>query len=349
MQKLAMALIVLGIFFVFGLEKAQALTIIPPSTEFQVDPGETYETTIKLFNETQSDLTLYTDVRNFTQLGETGTPNFDFDAELAGLASYITVTPGPIPVGAGERVEVAVKIAFPLDAEPGGAYASVFFTETPPVPTAPGQVAISSKLGSLLIVRVSGDILEMGAVSDFGTEVCNSETKTCAEHGGTYNRLPIEFFMRYTNTGNVHLRPSGTIAIKNILGGTTATLEMNDADGATLPDSTRKYTAVWEKERVNADEGNIWTDFWQEFGNEWRNFGLGRYTAMVTVTAGEDTIITDTGTLTLWIWPWRVLVISLLVLVALVLIIFFGIKRYNAHILKKAAEQQGQSKPSSKV
>jgi len=308
-----------------GISRASALTLIPPSLEFGVNPGEISETSVKVYNETAETLELYTEVTNFTASGETGQPAFDFEAPLAGLASWIEVEAGPISVEPGERQEIPVTVNVPLEADPGGHYAAIFFVDEPPEVGA-GQVKVASKLGTLLLAKVAGDIEEAGSLVEF----LSGDNQT------TFARLPIEFFARFQNSGNVHLRPTGTITITNLFGGESGVIDINAAEGATLPDTIRKYEAIWEKAQVEEANGNAWNNFWTEFGNERKNFGLGRYKATLNLTYGAASDMTASSELTFWVWPWRVIVISALLLFVVIWLLIWLIKRYNAWLVKKA-------------
>jgi hypothetical protein len=319
-------LMVLGGFFVS--QTAQALTLIPPSFETSVDPGVTTETTIKLYNETQDTLNLYPEVVSFTADGETGNPTFDFNAPLEGVASWFTLPEGPITLSAGERKVVDIKITPPLDAEPGGHYATVFFSTTSPDLSDPGSLALSTKLGSLFLLRVFGDIEESGSITEFGL---NAEKNTLS-------RLPATIFTRFENDGNIHLRPTGTIKITNMLGGDTATLEFNSKKSATLPDTIRRYETIWEKGGVKEVTGNIWNKFWTEFANEKNNFAMGRYSATISLDAGN--LVHDTATFTFWVMPWRVISVALIVIALVIVLLVLLIKKYNQWIINKARKKK---------
>ena len=159
------------------------------------------------------------------------------------------------------------------------------------------------------------------------------------DEGSSLNRLPATFATRFQNEGNIHLRPTGSVVVKNLFGSTSAELVMNQNGGATLPDSIRRYETTWEKSTVEETPGNIWGNFWAEFRNEWNNFALGRYQASVSLTAGTGDLVKDSATLTFWVWPWRVLTLMFLILVVVVLAVSFGIKRYNHWILTRANQQ----------
>lgn len=299
-----------------------ALTLIPPSIELGLNPGQKSQTSIKLFNETADTVELYPEPRSFTAKGETGQPSFDFSTPVEGLASWITVEPGPIVLKPNERYEVPLTITPPANADPGGHYASVFFSTAPPKEGA-GQVHIASKVGTLLLTRVAGTVTETGSISEFQT----TSGRTI------FTRPPVEFFVRYENSGNVHLRPTGTVTITNMFGKVAGTADFNAGNGATLPKSVRRYDIKWEKAQVNGS-----SSFWSEYGNEKSNFGFGRYTAKLSISAGTSVPFTKTATLVFWLFPWHVILIWALGVVVVVVVLFILIKRYNAWIIKKAAK-----------
>lgn len=308
----------------FGITTtAHAVTIIPPSLEFSVQPGETIATKVKLFNETAEILTQYSSVSNFKAKDETGTPAFSNDAVTTDLASWITIEPGPFTLNSGDRLEIPVTIAVPANAEPGGHFAAIFFSNQAPDTTGQsGQIGIAAKVGSLVLVRVAGDIVERAAIAEFGSG------------GGKtfYNRLPIDFILRMQNQGNVHVRPTGSIIIRNILGGTTRELVVNPALGAVLPASTRRFDMTWERSAVDEK-----TSFFKEFGNEWKNFAFGSYTANLSLTYGLTNDKSASATFSFWVLPWRVLVTSIILIVLIIWGISWLVTRYNAWIVKKAA------------
>lgn len=324
--------VVLGILITSAVfsRSAQALTVIPPSVEFTADPGQTIQTEVKLYNETASSMTLYSDVRNFSAKDESGTPTFDFTTEPTDLATWIDVSEEPLVIGAGERVSIPVTITVPNDAEPGGHYAVLFYGNQPPSDGGATQIAIGSKVGSLFLVRVSGEIVENGSIASFGLG-----DKQFATH------LPVVFGLRFNNSGNVHVRPTGTITVTNMFGKTSTTLELNPNKGATLPGTIRNYQTTWEKNTAASSTGNIWSDFWKEVGNEWRNFAFGRYTAQAVMTFGATTPQQTGASVSFWIIPWQLLSILVIIVAAIVLGLIFGIKKYNSWIIQKA--QAGKS------
>lgn len=319
--------VLLGAGF-FVAREARAITLVPPSLEYVAKPGETVDGILKLINEEAETKTLYLSTANFTAKGETGVPNFLFDEVNTNLASWITVSAQEVTLEPQRTQQVPFTITVPQTAEPGGYYAGIFFGTQPPTEGETGQIGIGSKIGTLIILRVEGDVFESATIEQFGFDV--SKTK--------FNRLPLTFVVRIRNSGNVHIRPTGTLTVRNMLGGESVSLPINQTQGAVLPSSIRRFDALWKKQAESAERGN----FFQELGREWKNFGLGNYTAAATMEYGQQKQVLTAST-TFTIFPWRVLLVSVLVLVVIILLFIFIIRQYNAMIIRRALKRGGPS------
>ncbi|MBI3115044.1 MAG: hypothetical protein HYZ09_00950 [Candidatus Kerfeldbacteria bacterium] len=311
---------------------AQAITVIPPTQEFlNVRPGETIDTKVKVFNEEATPKTIYASTANFGALDETGTPNILAETDQSDLAGWMKVDREGRVVQPGERLEFAVKIEVPADAPPGGHYAAVLISPEPPAPAGDStQVAISQKVASLVLVGVEGVIKESGSIAGF----------TTAGGRKTFNRLPVDFLIRFINSGNVHLRPTGEITIRNLLGGTSSTLAVNPGILlAVLPQQVRKFDATWEKEALAGERGT----FFQELGREWKNFGLGPYTAELVLQYGATKDKVAVANLQFQIFPWRILLLWLIMLVLVILLLVIIIRRYNRWIVARSQPPKDES------
>lgn len=310
----------------FTARPAEALTLVPPSIEFSAQPGQTIDQgKIKLFNEEQDPISVFTSISNFTAKDEAGNPNFDFEETLTDLADWIDVGGGPFTLQPGDKIEIPFSIKVPADAEPGGHYASIFFGTDPSIkPEDGGQVSIRSLLGSLIILRVAGDVREQAAVASF-----EPAGKTTLSH------LPVTLDLRLQNQGNVHFRPQGKIVIKNLFGGESTQITLNEANGAVLPDSIRKFSTTWFKHDQIDEGGNFFT----QLASEWRNFALGPYTATATISYGQSNI-TLTANTKFTVIPWRVLTVGALIIALVIFFLVFGIRRYNRAIINRAQHKQ---------
>ena len=206
----------------------------------------------------------------------------------------------------------------------------IFFSSSPPEANAEegGQVAVVSKLGMLLLLRVSGDITSESVIQDF--QILNNQN--------FFTKLPVQFSYRLRNNGNIHIRPQGVVEIKNILGplgGGGAKIEGNPVDGAVLPSSIRRFEPIWEKsESSNIEYKNFVQYFFSQAIAEYRNFAFGRYTASLNLSNISESQSLEK--IFFWVLPWHFLIVFLTLLLLVILIIVFIISRYNRWIIKKA-------------
>lgn len=318
---------IIAFFIIFSLglsiiTVANALTISPPVMEIDANPGEIIKKQIKIFVEVEAEGIYYPSVANFIARGEEGESGFleqekAEEAKGYSLANWIEIDKTPIGLKKNERAEISFIIKVPKDAEPGGHYGVIFLSTQPPA-LEKEQVAIgvTGKLGSLILVRVAGEIKEQGNLLEFNT----------ADKKNSYNRLPIEFITRFENTGNVHLKPQGEIKISNIFGKTIAKVSVNEKGGNVLPESIRKFKSIWEKKDTVFEKGK---GFFAELKKEKDNFAFGKYKAELILVGF------DGGIKSFWIFPWRIVLVSLIVLIVLIIVLGVLIKLYNKRLIQK--------------
>lgn len=326
-----------GIFLVFimliGLfpfGSVQAITVVPPRIELEGDPGTTVQGEFKVINESASPQIYYTQVENFEAKDETGTPQFVQSKE--GLAVWTEVD-SAVNIAGGEKKAIPFSINIPANAEPGGYFASIFVRTTPP-PTQGGEVSIGARLGTLLLVRVNGDIQEGVDILEFG-----SKTKK-----KVFTSLPIEFYYRFQNIGADRVKPKGEVIVKNTIGMKAKILSANKSEGSVLPRSIRRFEMEW----INAGGGQEDPSavvppqheggFFSQAKYQLSHFAFGMYTANLDITFGEDNN-SARETFRFFVLPWQLLVLVLLSLIIIFVVVRFLLKRYNQYIIKQHQKQ----------
>lgn len=310
--------IILAVAYFGFVSQAYALTVSPARLEIAGEPGTTVGGEIVLFNEQAEQKTFYFSSENFEAQGESGAPNFVRASE--GLATWIGAgSEITLPAGATETVPFSITI--PSDARPGGHFAAIFWGTNPPASDG-GQVTVGARVGVLILLRVAGDITENGGISEFDT--------ADSDHFNT--KKQASFVYRFQNAGDDRLLPEGTLTIKNTFGGTVDVLDANQSLGNVLPGSVRKFTIDW-----NGGVSDEKLTFKQELKQQLRHFGLGRYTAKLSLAYGTESK-TETRSTVFWVFSWHVVVCALLILAVL----FFGgrfvVRRYNKWIINKAQQ-----------
>lgn len=327
MRNRSSLLVLLGVMIgvgVIGYHSAKALTLVPPSLEYKTAPGQTIDGVVKLINNENRTLVLTPSTANFGAKDETGDPDFKFGAPPEDLASWIKIDTTTVTLDLGETKEIPFKIEVPANADPGGHYAGIFFSSGGTA-SGGGQIGVQSKLGSLIILTVDGNIREQATIDSVKI---NGPT--------TIGRPPVDFQIRIKNGGNVHIKPKGKVTILNMFGGEVESLTLPQ-DKNVLPGQTRLFEVTWVKNAASAKKGS----FFNEISAEFSNFALGTYTANVEVTYGQNDT-TMLGKVKFTVIPWRALSVVALGVLIIILLLTFGLKSYNQMVIRKA---QASMKP----
>lgn len=320
MKKVIFIIIFILAFGLFLIRPTIAATIISPLLELESESGETQTGVVKIFNETEDDLFLQSSVEAFTAGDETGQPAYLALAQKNSFLDWFNIEQDSILLKPKQVAIVPFELDVPADATPGGYYAVVFW-ETVSTPSQEIPVSVSSKVGTLIFLKVKGEIQEQGGIKEFTTRPA----------GGCFFNLPLSFVVRFANTGNIHLQPAGKIELKNWVG-QTEVFEINSAQRHVLPKSMRRFEVLWGQ--ASADD-NLWQRFIAGFKNELDCLAWGRYTAVLNLNYGTESPQNIISQLSFWFIPWRFLIIF--VLVILVLIFFI---RLNSKINKLKRKKQ---------
>ncbi|HSH18297.1 MAG TPA: DUF916 domain-containing protein [Candidatus Saccharimonadales bacterium] len=275
------ALTVFPAFSAHAQDNRAGLAISPPSYELSANPGDTITNTIRVDNLIDQAQEVTVSPRNFTALGEEGQVNLTEEDSTYSLAKWITIAPAKGSVAPKESQEFTYTIKVPANAEPGGRFGSIVFKTTARPLQGQSGVAVGQEIGSLLFLKIAGNVQEKSSVADFKAARAINEYK------------PVPFEVRVKNEGNVHLRPKGTVTITNIFGKKVATVPLESRN--VLPDAVRKMTAEWK------DGGRLI---------------FGRYTATVSVVYGSDNQIATAST-TFWGFPYTIMLVILGALILL--------------------------------
>ena len=166
-------------------------------------------------------------------------------------ADWITVQPAKFKLSPGESKKIMLKLRIP-DGADGGHYGKLVF-ETSPLSANASQLEPEKSLGSTLMVIVPGTSRIKGSITDFGTAP--------VEDG-----KPTEFTIGFNNTGNMHVRPTGTIKVKDYMGDIVHEQSLGKNVPFVLPGNTRRLKEVYGGEKLPA----------------------GKYTATVVVNYGGE-------------------------------------------------------------
>lgn len=292
-----------------GQGAAQGLEISPALVELNAAKGKTYTIKLNVTNVTASDLVYKTSIDDFAAKDETGTPQIIVDSKLPESASIKTwvSTSASFSLKSRESRVVTAEVTIPSDAEPGGHYGVLRFSGGAPQVEQTG-VGLSASAGVLLLVRVDGLITEKASVASFDT--ANSDKQT-----SFFEQSPITFVTRIKNEGNIHVKPVGSIELRDTFGNLVKTMPVNDDKSNVLPASIRRFDTT--------------------FDGGWM---IGHYTANLTLGYGS-TGQAITATTSFWVIPYKLLIVGILVIATLIYVLSRLIKSYNRRIIAKAKNE----------
>ena len=294
-------------------ESAAGLTMSPADIDpdQSLDPGSTSEYTVTVKNLNPTEETFYLSVKNIVDVTGDGTPIFaEPNAEKTGmeLADWISLqtTQITLPPGVSERVTFVLNV--PQDATPGSHFGSLFFSVDPPEIENSGA-AVGYRVGNIIHIRVSGEANEGANIRQFSTDRYFNGSKN------------VSFTTRIENTGNVLVKPTGPVEIKNMLGQKVDTFVFNENKNAVFPKTTREYTFTWTGTGT----------------------GFGRYEAILSPVYGyAGAKMTMSSTVSFWILPLNIILPALGILAVVLLTTFIFVRLYIRRTL--AHLSQGQSR-----
>jgi hypothetical protein len=282
-------------------QTSQELQVSPARHNIEVNPGETVGLDFKFYN--LSDKTLSGIVRSsdFIVTDNSGTPQI-LDKSTTGDqllprfsgASWITLPFDRLSIAPNDQAQVHLSIKVPSDARPGGRYVAVYFepsTSTLPNPTSNEQAAavISQRIAGLIYLRVKGPINEKAYLSRlFGPSFL--------EYG------PINIEAEILNRGDYHIRPRGSISLRNFFKSTTDQKAIDEMN--IFPDTSRSYKS--------------------SLGQKWM---FGRYTVNVAASYGDSGQIIQRS-IDIWVFPWKVALAVFLGLLILIIIVRFIFRNF---------------------
>ncbi|MBU0546767.1 MAG: DUF916 domain-containing protein [Patescibacteria group bacterium] len=256
------------------------VSISPLTFELNANPGDDISNKLKIYNPTDSVITIKMEVEDFKTVGETGQVIVTPEEETTySLKKWVNINPIEFTLEPGESEFVNFDILVPENAEPGGKYGSILASPVAIMGDEPTGASVSSKVGALLLLTIAGEVKEGLIIKEFFVP-------SFLETG------PVPFTIRLENTGTVHLRPRGFVTISDWRDKKVTDIPFPQNN--IIPGSIRKIEASWD--------------------SKWL---FGKYTAILVGSYGISNI-PFTATMTFWAFPWKMAsgIFSILLLLA---------------------------------
>ncbi len=296
----------------FAQESGQirGLTITPFLIELQLEKGQTVSKEIELINTNPFPIVVNPEIKDFLPEGENGQQTFFEPGKgdpTFSLSSWIKLeNPAQINLKPKDSIKFKFDITPPQTAENGGHYGAILFSFQG-VGIEGSSVAVTQKIGTIVLVKL-GKAIEDGNIVNFSTEK------------GMYEYPPITFTTKFKNTGNVHVKPRGSVTIYNSFGKKVGLTKVNENGNNVLPNSERVFKSEWED-----------------------TYAFGRYTADEKLTFGDGGQLVTSQT-SFWVIPWRMALGLIIGLFILGIILVAGTRRYNKWIIQQAEVAQFRQK-----
>jgi hypothetical protein len=212
----------------------KGITISPFLQDIRVQADDaTKDLNLDITNNTTQEQTLRLTVIDFGSLNDTGGVIFagtNEDGLLAkyGLAHWLKLDVSTLTVASGKKVAVHASIVNDNSLQPGGHYAAVVASVDSPGDSFSSTVAINQQLSSLIFAtKVGGEKYDLKLDS----------ARPQSSHFG----LPKAVSLDFTNPGNVHVVPRGTIRVLGAHDTIISQGIINEESGYILPETSRKY------------------------------------------------------------------------------------------------------------
>lgn len=245
----------------------KAVSVSPVTFELTANRGEVFTNQLKISNVGTEPLAIAMEAEDFTTVGEGGEVVVKPAEDTSfSLAKWFTMEPKNFALAPGEEKIVTFTISVPLDAEPGGHYATIMAAAQGAIVNTTG-VAFVQKTGSLILLSVAGEVKEQMVVNYLGAPFLN-------EYG------PIPFKIRFENLGSIHVKPKGFVSITDSFDKKLVDIPFSQHN--IFPGKARVVETSWDTKYL-----------------------FGKYTATLVGSYGLGNT-PFTAFTTFWVVPWKI-------------------------------------------
>jgi len=295
------------------------LRVAPVRKDLTVQPGTTGSVDITVTNVTGGAATFQAIINDFiANPNESGNPAIILDPTKYAPSHSLKRFVAPVSnftLNPGEEKTITIKINVPANAAGGGYYGAVRFGPASADGTKGGQLSLSGSVGTLVLVKVPGDIKEQLSIAGIG--VYSGDSTQSSNFFTSSKDLKVR--VRFQNEGNIQEEPFGKLLVKDRHNKTIASYEVNNTSppGNVLPNSIRRFDLA------------IKTGKFGQYKIE-GNFGYGSTGQLLSVAT------------TIYIIPLSLIIAFIVVVVVLAIGIFLVprlIKAYNRRVLRRAGRR----------
>lgn len=291
----ALTFVIIGILI--SVTKVQAidkipLVVAPARQTVAIDAGKSTTLEVKFFNQSETPISGNIKAIDFIVTGNDGSPILLEDQEN----DWIKLPYQKATIAAGDVLKVNFRVEVPENSQPGGRYIAIMFEQTGQILDAASlnesASAVSSRIVSLLSIRINGPVTESAFVNVF-------KVPKFLEFG----KIPVYF--EISNKGGYHINPKGQITLSNWMGKEIGRVTIDDKN--IFPNAKRSYET--------------------SIGETWM---FGRYKINLVAGYGESgkTVLDQSF---VWIIPVTVIVIIIFTILIVMLSIYLLTRKFKMH------------------
>lgn len=206
------------------------ITASPTQISVTLTPGSTTKGQATIINDGDKSYAFKTYVAPYRVSGEDYDQSFSRAAGASDPSDWIKVDIKPVTLAPRQSVVVPYSITVPAGTGGGGYYATLFY-ETLPRATAGSGVATTQRVGSVVYMRVEGEIIERGRIESFKAPFFQPGP-------------PVAVELRMRNDGNVHYTAEIDELITDVFGHEKYRTKVVRK---VLPQTTRRFDLAWQK------------------------------------------------------------------------------------------------------
>lgn len=296
-----------------GTPTGSGLSISPTISQYTISPGGSDTVKITLKNITVDNVTAQGFVNDFTADGTTGNPKILTNETSPSPNSIRNFVFGlnDIPLQRGEQKSITIGLQVPKGTTPGAYYGIIRYKAVPAGQNAPapGQVALTASVGSIVLITVPGNIREQVQVK--GLHVYRG-----GQDGTLFFGAPTSIGVEIANFGNGFVAPFGNVEVQNMFRKNVLSYQLNNPKqpGNILPSSSRLFSQ--NVKTINS---------------------FGRYTVIASVSYGKGGQVLSIQK-TFWLIPKWLAALFIIVIGGLLYLSFRTYRRYqreNKHTVRK--------------
>jgi hypothetical protein len=314
-KKISFLIAIFSIVFFSFNQRAFAQTSLnlgtsPASEKLQLQPGETHQGEIVVWNLSE-ETTLYNIyVRGFRQIeNQPGTAVMFTEEEekraLYSAAPWVTVSKESINLIPNRNEKIFYEIKVPKDATDGEYTVIIALISEDLDEALTGTAAFTSlSSGTPILVRVGDEFVESAELLQFTTDKNFYETPT------------VRFQTRVNNLGDTHITPIGEIVLTNIFNQEVAKIAFNENGQSILRDNSADYETPWDYGSFLSKDNKL-------------ILGPIKANLILMYRSFQPGFAPLDATTSFWILPWKYIVLLLLIIITTVVILKLRKKKKN--------------------